>query len=350
MKKVIMQLVASAAILFGVVGSTSAAVSNAAWLQGTSLDGGSTDLRGTNPKLISWSAHSSIDPTAFKHSLADATQLTVTKDGDYFVAATLPIQGAAERSVDTLEVFVNDEAVPGAISRCTYIRNAGGHTESSAHIAQLIPGLKANDVITVKTYRGSATNARTDMGTASLFVELLDDGRNVFGSTSAGTGNDNLNRAAGEEDMYLKWDGVGREGSAFSAADSAITLKDQGSYLVTVNIPLQGNVTRASVGLSLLLGDPEDGDWAIGGLAQQGYIRYANGHNVASIHFSGVINTAEANTDLTIYLEQRAAAGDVTLGGKLASIFIEKISTDGPTASGPTSRQPKSPLDRLQVR
>jgi hypothetical protein len=117
-----------------------------------------------------------------------------------------------------------------------------------------------------------------------------------------------------------------------------------------VNVPLQGNVARAGVGLSLLLGDPEDGDWAIGGLAQQGYIRNASGHNKASIHFSGVVNTAEANTDLTIYLEQRAAAGDVTLGGKLASIFIEKISTDGPTASGPTSRQPKSPLDRLQVR
>jgi hypothetical protein len=329
MKKVMTQWVVSAAILFGIVGSTSAAVSNAAWLQGTSLDGGSTDLRGTNPKLISWSAHSSIDPTAFKHSLVDATQLTVTKDGDYFVATTLPIQGAAVRSVDTLEVFVNDEAVPGAISRCTYIRNANAQTESSAHIAQLIPGLKANDVITVKTYRGSNANPRTDMGTASLFVELLDDSRNVFGSTSAGTGNANLNRDAGEEDMYLKWDGVGREGSAFSAADSTITLKDQGSYLVTVNVPLQGNVVRASVGLSLLLGDPEDGEWALGGLAQQGYIRHFDGHNKASIHFSGVINTAEANTDLSVYLEQRAAAGDVTLGGKLASIFIEKISADG---------------------
>ena len=168
------QLMVSAAILFGIADSTSATVSNAAWLQGTSLDGGSTDLRGTNPKLISWSDKSSIDPTVFKHSLADATKLTVTKDGDYFVATTLPIQGAAVRSLDMLEVFVNDEAVPGAISRCTYIRDYNNHTESSAHIAQLIPGLKANDVITVKTYRGSTTNPRTDMGTASLFVELLD--------------------------------------------------------------------------------------------------------------------------------------------------------------------------------
>ena len=100
MKKVITQLVVSAAILFGVVGSTSAAVSNAAWLQGTSLDGGSSDLRGSTPKLISWSDKSSIDPTAFKHSLVDATQLTVTKDGDYFVAATLPIQGSLLSAAD----------------------------------------------------------------------------------------------------------------------------------------------------------------------------------------------------------------------------------------------------------
>ena len=133
------QLVVSAAILFGIVGSTSAAVSNAAWLQGTSLDGGSTDLRGTNPKLISWSAHSSIDPTAFKHSLVDATQLTVTKDGDYFVAATLPMQGAAVRSVDTLEVSCVSLSVwpmvsfsCAATSRCRIVGMTEGSTSFSS--------------------------------------------------------------------------------------------------------------------------------------------------------------------------------------------------------------------------
>ncbi len=90
----------SAVAALGLPALAQAAVSNTAWLQGTSLDGGSTDLRGTNPKLISWSAHSSIDPTAFKHSLADATRLTVTKDGDYFVAATLPIQGSLLSAAD----------------------------------------------------------------------------------------------------------------------------------------------------------------------------------------------------------------------------------------------------------
>jgi hypothetical protein len=51
MKRLLITMSAVAAL--GLPALAQAAVSNTAWLQGTSLDGGSTDLRGTNPKLIS---------------------------------------------------------------------------------------------------------------------------------------------------------------------------------------------------------------------------------------------------------------------------------------------------------
>jgi len=49
MKQLLITMSAVAAL--GLPALAQAAVSNTAWLQGTSLDGGSTDLRGTNPKL-----------------------------------------------------------------------------------------------------------------------------------------------------------------------------------------------------------------------------------------------------------------------------------------------------------
>ena len=52
-----------------ILSSSQAAVKNVAWLQGTSLKNGSSVLNTTEPMGIKWAAHSSIDPTAFKHSL-----------------------------------------------------------------------------------------------------------------------------------------------------------------------------------------------------------------------------------------------------------------------------------------
>ena len=102
-------------------------------------------------------------------------------------------------------------------------------------------------------------------------------------------------------------------------------MKDKGSYLVLVNVPLQGNVIRASVGLQLWLGGYDEGDIAIGGRAQQGFIRNVSNHDKSSIHFSGLITTTEANQDLVVETLQLAATGEITMGDKEASIYIEKV-------------------------
>ena len=79
--------------------STEAAVKNVAWLQGTSLNNGSSVLKSTEPMGIKWAAYSSIDPSIYDHSLANPTKLVVRKDGDYLVGATLPMKGTGVRSV-----------------------------------------------------------------------------------------------------------------------------------------------------------------------------------------------------------------------------------------------------------
>ena len=75
-----------------------------------------------------------------------------------------------------------------------------------------------------------------------------------------------------------------------------------------------------SVGLTITLDD----EYIWGARGQQGYIRDANNHKDASIHFSGMIR-AEAGQVLTVITEQLAAVGSITVqADRAASIFIEK--------------------------
>ncbi len=312
----------------GILTPTQAAVKNVAWLQGTSLKNGSSVLNSTEPMGIKWAAYSSIDPSIYDHSLANPTELVVRKDGDYLIAATLPMKGTGVRSVQAIEVFVNGQAVPGAVSRCSYIRMDSGQNESSAHLACLLPGLSANDEIELKTYKATQNRVAVNMETASLYVELVADTPNVFsGTATEAVGGSMLNYREEEVEageLALVWNSD-RTGDAFGHSGETITLKTKGSYLVLVNVPLQGNVIRASVGLQLWLGGYEEGDIAIGGRAQQGFIRNVSNHDKSSIHFSGLIHTSEANQELLVETVQLANFGDITMGNKQATLFIEKV-------------------------
>ena len=240
------------------------------------------------------------------------------------------MKGKGVRSAQAIEVYVNGQIAPGAVSRCAYIRAASGQEESSAHLATLLAGLKADDVIEVMTHKATHNKVAVEMGTASLYVERVEDSRTVFsGTATEAVGGAMLNRAEGEAEpgeLALVWK-ANRTGAAFGHSGETITLMDEGSYLVFVNVPLQGNVTHASVGLQLWLGGYEEGDLAIGGRAQQGYIRNVSNHDKSSIHFSGLIHTTQANQELVVETLQLANSGEITMGNKQASIYIEKVNT-----------------------
>jgi len=178
------------------------------------------------------------------------------------------------------------------------------------------------------THKATLNKVAVEMETASLYVERVAASRNVFsGKATETVGGPLLNRSEAEADqgeLALVWN-ANRTGAAFGHSGATLTLKDKGSYMVMVNVPLQGHVTNGSVGLQLWLGGYDEGDLAPGGRAQQGYIRNVSNHDKSSLHFSGLIHTSEANQELVVETLQLANFGDITMGNKQATLFIEKV-------------------------
>ena len=329
-----------AVLAFMVSAACHAAVQKAAFLQGSKIEGGVDFLVSATPVSIAWNERSSIDPSVFDHNVNSMHQLTVLEDGDYVVAATMPVI-----SVDTpdnrpsqgMEIYVNGEPAPGSMGQSGYIRNQPRNAlmqqETSNHAHLLLKGLSAGDVIEVKAWKTAQPAIRTQIQTASLFVEKADDSRTVFSALSdeslAGV---NLNpdfEGAGDDPVELPW-ASNRKDSGFTHSDgnSGVSLSS-GTYLVYVNVPLQ-RVTgaRLSPSLEILL----DGQIVPGGQSRQGYNRNASGHIESSVHFAGIVevNGNQTLTTQTLRYLNSGNAGEAILPtGKQASIMIEKIGEDG---------------------
>ncbi|RME95556.1 MAG: hypothetical protein D6766_03010 [Verrucomicrobia bacterium] len=331
------------------LGSVHATVREAAWLQGNLLEDGSAVLVSDIPASIQWNLRSSIDPDVFEHDFNNPTQLIVKQDGDYLVAATLPVQSTSgDRPTPAIEVYVNGAPVPGAISQCGYVRNLSNHNESSDHLHVLAAGLKAGDVIELKAYKVAGITVPLTLQTASLYVERVTPDRAVFAATSAGPTDDpNLlrNFANGDVPAELPWTGVRKDaGFTHNDGQTLITLDAAGDYLVFVNIPLEGTVQRASVGLEILLNQNFS---APVGYAQQGYIRNASGHTESSLHYAGVIRVDSPGTTLMVQTLKRGGQdGTITIQtDKVASIYIEKLGGSGLFTSTATEVDNDTPND-----
>ena len=312
--------------------SLRAAVQDAAFLQGSTLADGSVYLNSATPKAIAWTEKSSVDPGIFEHSLVEPAKLMVKQDGDYLVAATMPIISIDDndnRPCQALEVYVNGEPAPGTVGSSGYIRNqprnANMQRETSDHAHALLAGLSAGDVIEVRAYKTAQPAIRTQIQSASLYVERVDASRTVFAALSDDdTNNANLNPDFDDPGpTQLAW--------TFTRKDSGITHNNgqpgirlsAGTYMLFVNIPMQSTVQRASAGLEILLGDEVFP--AAGFTAFQGYIRSTSGHNEASVHWAGVIQV-EGTETLILQTVRQAQAGNVTIQpDKQASVYLEKI-------------------------
>ena len=264
--------------------SAFAAVKNGASLKGNEYTKGGNLVKGGG--VIAWNSFSSVDPTAFSHDLSSET-LTVLKDGDYLVAVTVPIYTFnGQRNTQRADLLVNGTAAPTGVGESSFIRWTNNHSEASDHFAVLV-ALKADDKLTVKTTPTAATGTTGFISTCSLYAELVEGDRNVFSASAteiqSGT---NLNVEPDIGDQGLVWTSA-RKGSGYTHSDgeAGITIKDDGNYMVYVNVPLHGAIARGSVGLTLNLDD----DYIEGARGQQGYIRNSNSHQDSSIHFSGMI-------------------------------------------------------------
>jgi len=305
-----------------------------AFLTGTETTeaGTPTNFNQATAYPIVWSA-SSFASCHFSHSLSvNPEQLSITHDGDYFISVTIPLTlsdvNGIRRAV-SLDVLVNGVSVSQGRGDSGYIRQGSGHAEASVHIATLLNDLSAGDYIEVKAIQEASIGTVTT-SSASLYVEYVKPSRSIFFAKGSNTvGGSGFNLAAADA---ITWTEV-KEDTDFTHSDSVspenITINTAGDYLITANLPLfmaSCDSKRRSSDIKIKL----DGVTIAGGTGAQGYIRCAESHDSATVHFSGVAKSVMAGQVLTVTAQ---AGTTITTGalnviaGTEASIMIEKISS-----------------------
>lgn len=288
----------------------------------------STNLNQASAFALSWDS-SSLNTTFFSYSSSAPTKLVVQQAGDYLMALTLPVaRSDASANVTRIqsEFRVNGIKHDVGVGRSAFIENADSQTESSNNFHVLIENLSAGDEIEVFLIgRASTTPTVTISGAATLYAEYIPSTETIFTGTATRTvGSTNLNTTASP----LQWTEK-RKDTGFTHSNSTnshnITIDSTGNYLVLINIPLSGAVTRGNIIGRVL----RNGSQVTGGAFKQGYIQNTNGDTTSSIHFSGIVTTTAANQILTVTVEREAAAGTITVGGEKATIFIQKLSSTG---------------------
>ena len=305
--------------------------------QGTQNNGATPNqMNSVLPASIEWST-GNIDATLFSHSTsANPHEITIQQSGDYFVAFTLPLTAiSGERLTVRAELFNNGTAVAGMLGESSYARGLQGTTQnfqSSSHFAGII-SLTAGDVIDVRVLETSVLVASMYAvdGASSLYLELVEPSRTVFSSlsNSVDTGT-NLNPPIASP-VAFEWTNnirsdVGFTHNPVGVASEEVIIDTPGFYFVTLNIPINTAVERASPEVTVEI----NGTVVTGGEAKQGYIRNDVGnHSNASIHWSGVVETTVANSVLKIVTRQEAQTGTVIFQtGKSASLHIEELPSE----------------------
>jgi hypothetical protein len=320
----------------------------------TTAPSSSTNLNQSTAYSLQWTANS-MDTDFFSHSTSSNNhQIRVLQDGDYLVSLTLPSSSAIERSAIRSRIRVNGAQVLGTTSESSYARNLDDHFEASNHVVRLLNNLQSGSTIDITVQQGANTGTVTTFGQAALYIEYIGDQRYTFSGTSTQTTNGtDLNTGTA---FPLEWSSE-TSSSTFTHSDSSspedITLNQDGSYLVFVNIPIASTVQRANIRALISI----YGTTVSGMEAKQGYIRAdaPTLHFDSSVHYSGLITGASSGDILSVRIQQESENGTVNLQtGERASIFVEFIddttkvfSAEATVLSGGSNWNPSSAQDIL---
>ncbi len=310
---------------------TTAIGSGLAWLQGnlTTAPFSPSQVNQAIAYPLSWN-QSEFDSNFFDHSTeSQSEKLIIKQAGDYWVAATLPLEMLAGtyRPCVRLEIRVNGALVSGAIGQSSYIRFDGptGNSQSSSHVAMLLRNLSVDDEIEVllsETAGQDGSEIVSINSVASLLLEYVTPTRELFtASTTRTVADTNINGALSS----FEWT-QGRIDSGF-VHDNGLNPQNiqlsAGTYLAFINIPVTSASTRTSPRVQLRL----NGGVINGGQASQGYIRDDSGHNDSSIHWSGYF-VANDNDILTVTSEREAGGGTVNIQpGQVGNLNLERLSS-----------------------
>lgn len=140
------------------------------------LVGGTDNWNPSTQKSINWDTDNLIDREYYSHDTTNNNhEITLNKDGDYFLGFNVAFGGAVARAVPKATVQVNGVDMSGLQSKAGYIRNTGGADSSSSMMLGFMPGLHAGDVITVSMDSSAATGTVTHQTPATLVIR----GKNI---------------------------------------------------------------------------------------------------------------------------------------------------------------------------
>ncbi|MDA8793818.1 hypothetical protein N9N67_11270, partial [Bacteriovoracaceae bacterium] len=277
---------------------------------------------------IEWS-YSSFTSGFFNHTPGiNEHEVQILKNGDYYLSLNIPVTGTGQRVGILNEVFVNGSLLNTGIASSTYLRNSAAHNSDSNHLALVLDGLMANDVITIKTTRNTTVNGTSITNNeAVLFLEYLDNNRNIFSATSdSATLGTNLNNASPTFFEFNQTLITPTYDHDNSTDPEEIEITETGYYKISFNLPTETTCTtfRNALLVDLVI----NGTVHEGNTAAQGYTRCANDHDFSTYHFNSVVNLAASDV-LKIQAKQDALTQNVSFyTAAKASLTIEKIAQE----------------------
>ncbi len=141
------------------------------FVRGNDLTTG-TDWDVTPAGYVEWEFSDFKDTTYFTHStLSQPQDVEVEIAGDYLLAYNDAMTSATARAANRITVEVNGTPVSGAETKTHYMRQTGGHQESSASLVYLLEDLSPNDVINIGTEREAANATTNDNEDSLLFLQ-----------------------------------------------------------------------------------------------------------------------------------------------------------------------------------
>ncbi len=312
-----------------------------AWLTGTSTTNGN-DLNNNTPFALQFDKSEDYDDAYYSHSTSTSpSRLTVNIAGDYLVAVNVPWERAdTSRNPTTLEVDirVNGAKQTVGVGR-SYTLTRSGVGESSSHVYALVRNLSVGDYIEAYSHTITTVTAGDVMlvGTrASMYVEYIPSTETVYTATATTTVADtNLNTTGATKVVWYD----GRKDTGYTHANATtsspenVTIAATGDYMTFINIPLNGAVAGENVRARVVL----NGVVVTGGNFKQGYISNSAGATQSSLQWSGVVHATSSNSVFTVDVQQEGAAGTMTVGSDVGSLFMQKLpSTDVYFGSGQT--------------
>jgi len=125
----------------------------------------------TTGQNVKWTNSVLSDATYYSHStVTNPDLITMLQDGDYMVVTNNPMTSATVATNVASRILVNNVAVTGAESKCSYVSATGSHSDTSNALAFLLRKRAANQNMSISALRESNAGTVSSNGDSLLIL------------------------------------------------------------------------------------------------------------------------------------------------------------------------------------